>query len=102
MADSESGIDRKLKSGGVAAIAAPDSTTRKPVDHDSRESFRSYRTTVAGEERVERFGWTFCPGDKVMQVENDYDREVYNGDLGIISRLDMEEFPCNLRSHRHA
>ena len=44
-----------------------------------------------GEERVERFGWTFCPGDKVMQVENDYDREVYNGDLGIISRLDLEE-----------
>ncbi len=40
---------------------------------------------------MERFGWTFCPGDKVMQVENDYDREVYNGDLGIISRLDMEE-----------
>ena len=24
-----------------------------------------------GEVRVERFGWTFCPGDKVMQVEND-------------------------------
>jgi ATP-dependent exoDNAse (exonuclease V) alpha subunit len=35
-----------------------------------------------GEARVERFGWTFCPGDKVVQVENDYDREVYNGDLG--------------------
>ena len=35
-----------------------------------------------GDARVERFGWTFCPGDKVMQVENDYDREVYNGDLG--------------------
>ena len=29
--------------------------------------------------RIERFGWTFCPGDKVMQVENDYDydRDVY-------------------------
>jgi len=26
-----------------------------------------------------------------MQVENDYDREVYNGDLGIISRISMEE-----------
>ena len=35
-----------------------------------------------GEIRVERFGWTFCSGDKVMQVENNYDREVYNGDLG--------------------
>ena len=44
-----------------------------------------------GEARVERFGWTFCPGDKVMQVENDYDREVYNGDLGIVQRIDQEE-----------
>ena len=44
-----------------------------------------------GEIRIERFGWTFCPGDKVMQVENDYDKDVYNGDLGIVSRIDMEE-----------
>ena len=45
----------------------------------------------AGERKVERFGWTFAPGDKVMQVENDYDREVYNGDLGIVQRIDQEE-----------
>src|SRR5882672_3297380 len=44
-----------------------------------------------GEIRIERFGWTFCPGDKVMQIENDYDREVYNGDLGIVCHIDMEE-----------
>jgi ATP-dependent exoDNAse (exonuclease V) alpha subunit len=30
----------------------------------------------AGERKVERFGWTFAPGDKVMQIENDYDKEV--------------------------
>ena len=36
-----------------------------------------------GDIRIERFGRTFCPGDKVMQVENDYDKEVYNGDLGL-------------------
>ena len=36
----------------------------------------------AGERKVERFGWTFAPGDKVMQIENDYDKEVYNGDIG--------------------
>ena len=40
---------------------------------------------------MERFGWTFCPGDKVMQVANDYDRDVFNGDLGVITGLDMEE-----------
>ena len=37
----------------------------------------------AGDRKVERFGWTFAPGDKVMQIENDYDKEVYNGDIGI-------------------
>jgi exodeoxyribonuclease V alpha subunit len=44
-----------------------------------------------GEVRIDRFGWTFCPGDKVMQVENDYDKDVYNGDLGVVSGIDMEE-----------
>jgi exodeoxyribonuclease V alpha subunit len=44
-----------------------------------------------GEIRIDRFGWTFCPGDKVMQVENDYDKDVYNGDLGVVMGIDMEE-----------
>ncbi len=44
-----------------------------------------------GELRVERFGWTYGPGDKVMQVTNDYERDVFNGDLGIVTGLDMEE-----------
>jgi ATP-dependent exoDNAse (exonuclease V) alpha subunit len=26
-----------------------------------------------------------------MQVENDYNKKVYNGDLGVVSRIDMEE-----------
>jgi exodeoxyribonuclease V alpha subunit len=42
----------------------------------------------AGDRKVERFGWTFAPGDKVMQVENDYDKEVYNGDIGHIHDVD--------------
>jgi exodeoxyribonuclease V alpha subunit len=44
-----------------------------------------------GDIRIERFGWTFCPGDKVMQAENNYDKDVYNGDLGVVSRVDMED-----------
>jgi exodeoxyribonuclease V alpha subunit len=44
-----------------------------------------------GELRVERFGYTFCPGDKVMQVTNDYDRDVFNGDLGVITGMDLAE-----------
>jgi exodeoxyribonuclease V alpha subunit len=44
-----------------------------------------------GPVQVQRFGWTFSPGDKVMQVTNDYERDVFNGDLGIISAIDPEE-----------
>jgi exodeoxyribonuclease V alpha subunit len=43
-----------------------------------------------GEVRVERFGWTYSVGDKVMQIENNYERDVFNGDLGIVARIDME------------
>ena len=42
----------------------------------------------AGERKVERFGSTFAPGDKVMQIENDYDKEVYNGDIGSVLDVD--------------
>ncbi len=42
----------------------------------------------AGDRKVERFGWTFSPGDKVMQIENDYEKEVYNGDIGHIHDVD--------------
>jgi len=42
------------------------------------------------EPRIERFGSVFAVGDKVMQVENDYDKDVYNGDLGFITALDPD------------
>ena len=35
-----------------------------------------------GVDKIEKFGSTFAPKDKVMQIENDYDKEVYNGDIG--------------------
>jgi len=44
----------------------------------------------AGERKIDRFGWTFAPKDKVMQIENDYDKEVYNGDIGYIVDVDVE------------
>jgi exodeoxyribonuclease V alpha subunit len=36
---------------------------------------------------VERFGWTFHVGDKVMQTQNNYTREVFNGDVGRVCRI---------------
>jgi exodeoxyribonuclease V alpha subunit len=56
----------------------------------------------AGERKVERFGWTFAPGDKIMQIENDYDKEVYNGDIGYIDDVDPDagEIICSTRGLR--
>jgi exodeoxyribonuclease V alpha subunit len=39
---------------------------------------------------VTRFGRTFRRGDRVLQTENDYDKGVFNGDLGFVSRLDLD------------
>jgi exodeoxyribonuclease V alpha subunit len=39
---------------------------------------------------VQRFGWTFAAGDKVMQIENDYDKDVYNGDIGFVASIDPD------------
>lgn len=40
---------------------------------------------------VERFGVLFREGDRVMQTVNNYDKEVFNGDLGRIVAIDEEQ-----------
>ncbi len=42
-------------------------------------------------ESVERFGWTFRVGDRVMQMVNDYEKNVFNGDIGRIRQIDSGE-----------
>jgi len=50
-----------------------------------------------GESAVERFGWRFQMRDKVIQTENDYDKEVFNGDIGIVERIDPVEHEVTIR-----
>ena len=45
----------------------------------------------ADEPVVEKFGWQFRLRDKVMQVSNNYDKDVFNGDIGQITRIDPVE-----------
>ena len=46
---------------------------------------------------VERFGWTFRERDKVMQIVNNYDKDVFNGDIGTITLIDEEEHELRVR-----
>ncbi len=40
---------------------------------------------------ITKFGQIFAIGDKVMQTENNYDKETYNGDIGVITAIDQKE-----------
>jgi len=50
-----------------------------------------------GEPIVERFGWQFRMRDKVIQLENDYDKDVYNGDIGQVVGADPAERELQVR-----
>ena len=40
---------------------------------------------------ISRMGTTLKEGDKVMQIRNNYDKHVFNGDIGYIESIDLEE-----------
>ena len=49
------------------------------------------RLNPDSEPRMTRFGWTYAPGDKIIQTANNYDKDVFNGDIGRIARVDCEQ-----------
>jgi exodeoxyribonuclease V alpha subunit len=51
----------------------------------------------SGEPAVERYGWRFQKGDKVIQTENNYDKDVFNGDIGQIVKIDPVEREVTIR-----
>ena len=51
----------------------------------------------ADEPVVEKFGWQFRPRDKVIQTENDYDKDVFNGDIGQVVKIDPVEREVTIR-----
>jgi exodeoxyribonuclease V alpha subunit len=40
---------------------------------------------------IETMGSTFKTGDKIMNLKNNYQKDVFNGDIGIISSIDRKE-----------
>ena len=47
-------------------------------------------TASANQPSVERFGYTYRVGDKVMQVENNYEKEIFNGDIGFVTAIEAD------------
>jgi len=51
----------------------------------------------SSEPKITRFGTTFSPGDKVIQMTNNYNKEVFNGDIGFIERINLEDGVVSIR-----
>jgi len=43
------------------------------------------------EKEVSRFGQVYKIGDRVMQIRNNYDKFVFNGDIGVINNIDTHD-----------
>jgi exodeoxyribonuclease V alpha subunit len=59
---------------------------------DLNQSLQEALNPSDGKKKEFRHGSrVFREGDRVMQIRNDYDRQVFNGDMGQILRMDLEE-----------
>jgi exodeoxyribonuclease V alpha subunit len=68
-----------MKKGLVGVISLNDSLQALLNPPDRHKQEYHYRSHI------------FREGDKVMQIKNNYDKEVFNGDLGRISKIDDED-----------
>lgn len=50
-----------------------------------------------GQDGLRRGGYVFRIRDKVMQIRNNYEKEVFNGDIGTVSRVDLEDRTLTVR-----
>jgi exodeoxyribonuclease V alpha subunit len=72
-------------------VLAPMRTGSAGVEVLNAELQRAMNPPEQHNARVERpNGVIFCRGDKVMQTANNYDKNVFNGDTGIIAAVDAE------------
>jgi exodeoxyribonuclease V alpha subunit len=55
------------------------------------------RLNPGGRPRIDRLGTTWAVGDKVLQTVNDYDKDVFNGDVGIIGDIDVGDATMTVR-----
>jgi exodeoxyribonuclease V alpha subunit len=81
-----------LKALRDVQVLAPMRNGTAGVNQLNRELQRAMNPPQRHRAKVERPNDVFfSPGDKVMQIENNYDKNVFNGDVGVMASVDMEE-----------
>ncbi len=83
-------VPRKFKLDPVddVQVIAPMYRGRCGVSRLNEELQKALNPAAAGKQEKRVGGRVFRVGDKVMQTRNNYDKEVYNGDIGRVTRID--------------
>ena len=84
-------IPKRFKMDPVKDIQVLTPMNRGGLGSHSLNSELQAKLNGSAEPKVTKFGVTFSPGDKVIQIVNNYDKEVFNGDIGQITEIDAEE-----------
>ncbi|MCI0705790.1 MAG: ATP-dependent RecD-like DNA helicase, partial [Planctomycetia bacterium] len=72
-------------------ILSPQVKTELGVSNLNRELQAVLNPPRSDVAEVKRYDTPFRVGDKVMQIQNNYDREVFNGDIGRVSAIDPDD-----------
>jgi exodeoxyribonuclease V alpha subunit len=84
-------IPRRFGLDPVAEVQVLTPMNRGGLGAGSLNADLQKRLNPNAEPSVMRFGSTYAAGDKVIQTVNDYDKDVFNGDIGRIARIDLTE-----------
>lgn len=77
---------------GVVGATNLNLSLQEALNPPEHEVFiRGRGAATVPKDALRRSGFAFRAGDKVMQIKNNYDKEVFNGDIGIIEKVSAED-----------
>ncbi len=77
---------------GVVGATNLNLALQEALNPPEQEIFMRGRGAVTiAKECLRRSGFAYRADDKVMQIKNDYDKEVFNGDIGIVESVNVED-----------
>lgn len=94
-------IPKRFKFDSKRDIQVLTPMNRGGLGSRSLNSIMQSKLNLDGAPKISKFGTTFAPGDKVIQNINNYDKDVFNGDIGIIASVDLEESELKINFDGH-
>jgi exodeoxyribonuclease V alpha subunit len=81
-------LPRRFDLDPVADIQVLTPMNRGPLGAQALTTALRDRLNPGRDGAITREGQSFAPRDKVMQTDNDYEKEVFNGDIGFVAATD--------------